>query len=114
MIDDLSVDRQSGFVTWDTWLENAGVKVVASRAGLKINNSAAVLQAAVDGHGVALARSVLARDDLNSGRLIRLFPEITLPSSLAYFVVYRKECAALLRLVAFREWLLSETARDRV
>jgi LysR family transcriptional regulator, glycine cleavage system transcriptional activator len=114
LIDDLSVDRQSGFVTWDTWLDNAGVKVVASRAGLKINNSAAVLQAAVDGHGVALARSVLARDDLNSGRLIRLFPEITLPSSLAYFVVYRKECAALLRLVAFREWLFSETARDRV
>jgi len=114
LIDDLSVDRQAGFVTWDTWnawLENAGTNVVAGRAGLKINNSAAVLQAAIDGHGVALARSVLARDDLSSGRLIRLFPDITLPSALAYFVVYKKECAALPRLVAFREWLLSETAR---
>jgi LysR family glycine cleavage system transcriptional activator len=114
LIDDLSVDRQLGFATWDTWLDNVGAKVAGGRAGLKINNSAAVLQAAAEGHGVALARSVLARDDLASGRLLRLFPEITLPSLLAYFVVYRKECAALPRLVAFREWLLSETIRETI
>lgn len=110
LIDDLSVDRQAGFITWDAWLENVGKKEIAGRTGLKINNSAAVLQSAIDGHGVALARSVLARDDLNSGRLVLLFPEITCPSALAYFVVYRKECAALPRLVAFRDWLMSEAA----
>jgi LysR family glycine cleavage system transcriptional activator len=31
---------------------------------MKINNSAAILQAAVEGHGIALARTVMARDDL--------------------------------------------------
>ncbi|RFU49256.1 transcriptional regulator GcvA [Paraburkholderia sp. DHOC27] len=110
LIDDLSVDRQAGFVTWSAWLKNAGTKLAATRTSLKINNSAAVLQAAIDGHGVALARSVLARDDLASGRLIRLFPKITLPSELAYYIVYRKECADLPRLAAFRTWLHDEVA----
>ncbi|AFT90203.1 transcriptional regulator GcvA [Paraburkholderia phenoliruptrix] len=112
LIDDLSVDRQIGFVTWDAWLESVGKKTIAARSGLKINNSAAVLQAAIDGRGVALARSVLVRDDLAAGRLVRLFPDIVRPSVLAYYVVYRKECAALPRLVAFRDWLLGEACVD--
>ncbi len=110
LIDDLSVDRQIGFVTWDAWLENVEKKIAAARSGLKINNFAAVLQGAIDSHGVALARSVLARDDLASGRMLRLFPDVTRPSALAYFVVYWKECASLPKLVAFCEWLLNEAA----
>jgi len=78
---------------------------------MKINNSAAVLQAAAEGHGVALARSVMARDDLASGRLVRLFPEISVASELAYYVVYRPECASLPRLTTFRDWLLVEAAK---
>ena len=110
LIHDLSMDRQTGFPTWDTWLERAGVTNVATARGLKINNSAAVLQAAIDGHGVALSSSVMARDDLASGHLVRLFPEITLTSPLAYYIVYRTEYANLPRLMAFRNWLLKEAA----
>jgi LysR family transcriptional regulator, glycine cleavage system transcriptional activator len=75
---------------------------------MKINNSAAVLQAAIDGNGIALARSVMASDDIAAGRLVRLFPDVTMTSALAYYVVYRPECANLPRLDAFRRWLLSE------
>jgi LysR family glycine cleavage system transcriptional activator len=110
LIHDLSVDRRAGFMTWDSWLEGIGGNSAATRPGLKINNSAAVLQAAIDGQGVALARSVFARDDVAAGRLVRLFPEIVRPASLAYYVVYRPECAALPRLVAFRDWLLREAS----
>lgn len=66
--------------------------------GLRINNSAAVLQAAIEGHGVALTRSVRANDDLAAGRLVRLFPVIQFASVLAYHIVYRNECASLPRL----------------
>lgn len=109
LIHDLSVDARSGFATWSAWLERAGADVETKR-GLRINNSAAVLQAAIDGHGVALARSPMARDDLAAGRLVRLFPEIEFASALAYYVVYRPECATLPRLVAFRDWLISEAS----
>ena len=108
LIHDLSMDGHAGFPNWDVWLRKAGVSDVATARGLRINNSAAVLQAAAEGHGIALARSVMARDDLAAGRLVRLFPDITFASSLAYYVVYRPECASLPRLAAFRDWLIQE------
>lgn len=112
LLHDHSVDSHVGFVTWDVWLEHAGVSGVVTKRGMRINNSAAVLQAAIDGHGVALGRSVMARHDITAGRLVRLFPKIACPSELAYFVVYRPECSSLTRLQAFRDWLMRE-ARAR-
>lgn len=108
LIHDQSVDTHIGFASWPTWLAHAGTPEVDTTRGLRINNSAAVLQAAIDGHGVALARSVMVRDDLASGRLVRLFPHIGQASELAYFVVYRAECASLPKLLAFRDWLMHE------
>jgi len=108
LIHDLSMDSHIGFPSWNTWLQKAGVTDVAVVRGMQINNSAAVLQAVIDGRGVALARSVMARDDLAAGRLVRLFPEIEFASTLAYYVVYRPECAGLPRLKAFRDWLFEE------
>jgi LysR family glycine cleavage system transcriptional activator len=111
LIHDLSVDAHVGFATWEMWLERAGAREVPTARGLRINNSAAVLQAAVEGHGVALARSIMVRDDLAAERLVRLFPEVELASELAYYVVYRGECASLPKLAAFRDWLFEEAAR---
>jgi LysR family glycine cleavage system transcriptional activator len=110
LIHDLSMDGHAGFPSWSTWLRKAGVAGAAPSRGMKINNSAAVLQAAIEGQGVALARSVMAHDDLAAGRLVRLFPRISFPSALAYYVVYRAECAGLPRLAAFRDWLLEEAS----
>lgn len=98
----------TGFANWDAWLDVAGVRNVATGRGLRINNCAAVLQAAIDGRGIALGRGIMARDNLKSGRLVRLFPKTTLASELAYYVVYRSESASLLKLVAFRDWLFEE------
>ncbi|OZI71460.1 transcriptional regulator GcvA [Bordetella genomosp. 12] len=109
LIHDLSMDGHAAFPTWEAWLGKAGIAGVATQRGMRINNSAAVLQAAAEGRGVALARSVMARDDLAAGRLVRLFPDIDFVSPLAYYVVYRPECANLPRLAAFRTWLLQES-----
>ncbi|WBA19677.1 transcriptional regulator GcvA [Salinivibrio kushneri] len=108
LIHDLSMDAHTGFPTWSVWLRKAGVTDHEITHNIQINNSAAVLQSAIDGRGVALARSVMVRDDLASGHLIRLFPEIQFNSPLAYYVVYRPECADLPRVKTFRDWLFSE------
>lgn len=79
---------------------------------MKIDNSAAVLQASIEGQGIALARSVLARDDLSAGRLKRLLPDVRVNSALAYYVVYRHECSPLPTLQAFRNWLFEEAVRS--
>jgi LysR family glycine cleavage system transcriptional activator len=111
LIHDLSVESGAGFATWDAWFAALDMPELATRRGMKINNSAAVLQAAIDGRGIALARSVMARDDVAAGRLVRLFPDVSFSSSLAYYVVYRAENAGLARLVAFREWLKEEARK---
>jgi len=111
LVHDLSMDGHAGFPTWQIWLREAGVaQPPAAAPGLKINNSAAVLQAAIEGHGVALARSVMAHDDVASGRLVRLFPQIQMTSPLGYYVVYREDCADLPRTAAFRQWMLGLAA----
>ncbi|SMC20945.1 transcriptional regulator, LysR family [Andreprevotia lacus DSM 23236] len=110
LIHDLSLAGHAGYPSWANWLAHAGASEVPTTRGMQINNAAAVLQAAIDGQGVALARSVMARDDLASGRLLRLFPTIHYASPLAYYIVYRPECATLPRLAAFRDWLLVEAA----
>lgn len=111
LIHDQSMDSHTGFATWETWLRAAGVTYASAGRGLKINNSAAVLQAAIDGQGIALARSVMARDDVAASRLVRLFPEVEFASPLAYYVVYRSESAALQKVLAFRDWLFEMTAK---
>jgi LysR family glycine cleavage system transcriptional activator len=111
LIHDRSMETHRGFPSWQAWLSRAGVPAEVPARGLHINNSAAVLQAAVEGQGIALARSVMARDDLAAGRLIRLFPGVHFVSPLAYFLVYRPECASLPRINAFRDWMREEVAR---
>lgn len=108
LIHDLSMDHSSDFTTWDTWLHFNQISNKHTERGMKINNSASVLQAAIDGRGVALARSVMAHDDLKTGRLMRLYPEMKCTSVLAYYIVYRDECHTLPKLAAFRDWLIEE------
>ena len=73
-----------------------------------ISTSAAVLQAAMDGGGIALARSLLVSDDLKAGRLVRLLPDISIPSPPAYYLVYRAESCNLPQVCASREWMKAE------
>ncbi|MUH72239.1 transcriptional regulator GcvA [Psychrosphaera haliotis] len=108
LIHDQSMDSHTGFPSWSSWLKKAGVSTPHATKSIQINNSAAVLQSAIDGQGVALARSVMVKDDLAAGRLVRIFPTINFESPLAYYVIYRPECAELPRIKAFKEWLFKE------
>ena len=108
LIHDLSVDSHTGFMTWAEWLHRVGADNVDAARGMQVNNSAAVLQSATEGHGIALARSVMAREDVASGRLVRLFPQLSVAAALAYYIVYRPESASLPKVVSFRAWLHKE------
>ena len=46
-----------------------------------------MMQAAVDGHGIVLARTSLLANDLRNGLLVRLF-DIEVPGTRKYFLVY--------------------------
>ena len=67
------------------------------------------LQAAMEGQGVALARSAHVGDDLKAGNLVRLF-DIHYPSSVSYYLVCPEANKEQPKIAAFRKWLLAEAA----
>ena len=89
---------------WPLWLSAARVKLAASRLGSRFDNYAMVLQAALDGIGVAVGLRPYVEDDIAAGRLVAPFA-LTVPKGRAWYLVYqafRQEDACF---IAFREWL---------
>jgi LysR family glycine cleavage system transcriptional activator len=95
------------FDVWQIWLEAAGLSGLEVRRALSFNYSDLMLQAAMNGLGVALSQNVLAGDDLAAGRLVRPF-DISLPSEFAYYVVAPEASADRPKIAAFRNWLKDE------
>jgi LysR family glycine cleavage system transcriptional activator len=60
---------------WTRWLEVAGVVDAEPSQGPVLNRASMVIDAAVDGQGIALARTTLAAWDLICGRLVRPFKD---------------------------------------
>ena len=96
---------------WARWLEAADLAAADALHGPVLNRASMIIDAAVDGQGVALARTTLAAWDLINGRLVRPFP-IALQLPKTYWVLCPKATASLPKIVAFRDWLLGEAADD--
>lgn len=97
--------------SWRQWCELAGVALDLTR-GVQFSDAALVLQAAVDGSGVALGRLMLAGDDLQAGRLVRLF-EPVLPNDYSYWLVTSRAAAQRPEAMSFRNWLLDAARKSR-
>ena len=70
-----------------------------------------LIDAAVDGQGIALARTALAAWDLINGRLIRPI-DIGLRMSNTYWIVCPQVSSKVPKIATFRKWLLAEAAED--
>ena len=107
LLHDRSPDKDDSIPTWSMWLKAAGVDGVDGKRGLKFNQSSLVIEAAVAGRGVALAKSALALADLEAARLVIPF-DLTTPSSFAYYIVHPSSKSGAAPVEAFKSWLLEE------
>ncbi|MGY5801572.1 LysR substrate-binding domain-containing protein [Rhizobium sp. LEGMi12c] len=98
------------FPTWGEWLARSGANQPLTDGGLKINSTAAVIQAAVTARGVALVRKALVAQELESGRLVHLMPEVRWPVKWAYYVVASAKALRRYEVSAFHDWLASRHA----
>ena len=96
---------------WANWLHGVGIDDADITHGPVLNRASMVIDAAINGQGVALARTTLAAWDLFNGRLVRPFPE-SLRLSKTYWIVCPKVTATLPKIVTFRDWLLAEASND--
>jgi len=95
--------------TWPMWLRAAGVETVDAQSGMSFSVASLAIQAAIEGHGVALASGPVVEADLAAGRLVRPFaPSPWEASEFAYHLVYPEELSANPKLQAFRDWAMAE------
>ena len=96
---------------WSKWFDAAGVVDADIRHGTALNRASMLIEAAIDGQGVALARTTLAAWDLINGRLVKPF-NLSLKLSRTYWVVCPKATSMKPKIKTFRDWLLAEAAED--
>src|SRR6266566_5781959 len=96
---------------WTNWLQGTGITDAEVIHGPVLNRASMVIDAAINGQGVALARTTLAAWDIINGRLVRPFPE-ALRLSKTYWIICPKATSALPKIKTFRGWLMTEAAQD--
>jgi LysR family glycine cleavage system transcriptional activator len=96
---------------WTTWLQAAGIDDSKVRHGPVLNRDSMAIDAAINGQGLALARTTLSAFDIVNGRRVRPFAE-ALRLSKTYWIVCPKATAGLPKIATFRDWLLAQAADD--
>ncbi|MGL3608077.1 LysR substrate-binding domain-containing protein [Rhizobium sp. G187] len=110
LLDSLSKERNSVAPTWEFWAGELGEVLPPPLRTRRFGLSNMVVQAAIQGLGVALGREPLVIDALIQGQLVRPFPQLV-PSQHSYWIVSRRGASMRsARVRAMRDWLLEEAA----
>ncbi|NMH58799.1 transcriptional regulator GcvA [Alteromonas ponticola] len=104
--------HDSSRAAWKDWLKHVGVHGVNVNQGPVFSHSMLVLQAAALGQGIALGNTVLARPELDAGRLVIPFEE-KVESRDAFYLVCDQAQAELGKIAAFRSWVLTQVEEEQ-
>jgi LysR family transcriptional regulator, glycine cleavage system transcriptional activator len=92
---------------WRLWLTAAGLPTdISKEHGVTFDLILMVVQAAIDGIGVAIGRTSYVQDDIAKGRLVVPF-KFTLPSDAGFYLVTPAGRPDSPKLAAFRQWLVA-------
>lgn len=105
--DDL--ETEGAETNWQFWAKETETTLPDFPRTRKFGQANLVIQAAVQGLGVAMGRSPLVADAIERGELTMPFPARA-DSQFAYWLVCRHEALADPAIQAFRKWIHSEVA----
>src|SRR5690606_35736286 len=88
---------------WRMWLQAVGVEGVDASRGPHFFQTTFALQAAEQGHGVAIGTTALVQDLLATGRLVKPF-ELAVPYSHGYHLVCPPAHLQRRKVAAFIDW----------
>lgn len=92
---------------WSLLFAEAGVDLQEPSGGLVFTDSSMLIRSAVEGNGIAMARHVIAIQEIAAGELVRLF-DLVVPSPRAYYLAYTQQGILKPQVRAFRDWMLAE------
>ena len=96
---------------WTEWLLVAELDPALARRGILFDDENALIQAALNGQGLALMARSLAEGDLAAGRLISPF-DLTLAEGYGYYLIYQPQALARPKNAAFRAFITDEATRS--
>lgn len=101
-------ESQRDWVSWQEWFEQVGLPPITPRNRVNINNYPMLLQAAVNGQGIALAWGSLVDEYLENGTLVR--PADTVLRTPATFCMLEPLNRGVVpaSVKRFRSWLLEQ------
>ena len=106
------------WLTWRRWLDANGLKDAQPKRWLSFNYAYQMVQAALSGQGVVLARPPLVAENLARGDLVEVFaagayPQARLISPMAYWVLVSPHSRQRAEVRAFADWLLTQAQSTR-
>jgi len=95
---------------WELWFAEAGLDLHEPAGGLVFTDSSMLIRSAAQGNGIAMARHVIAIQEIAAGELVRLF-DLAVPCPHAYYLAYTQQGILKPQVRAFRDWMLAEVAQ---
>lgn len=96
---------------WTQWLENAGDLELDVSRGIRFDDCNLMIEAAIEGQGIALAFKSLIGRELAEGRLVCPF-DLPLEPASWYYLLTPREWAQRPKIRAFREWVLRQSSNE--
>lgn len=106
--------RHMDWLSWQRWLEEYKHPRVQPKRWLYFNYAHQIVQAALSGQGLALARMPMVANALAAGDLVEAMPGFRLESPLAYWLVLSPRAIARPEVTAFCTWLHTQAERTRI
>lgn len=100
-------ERALPWLRWSDWLSATGVPNAKPKAYLHLNQYDQVIQAAIEGHGIALGRVALVLPMLKDGRLVAMGDQGLGNSDYAYWLIDESNSPRE-EVQVFRNWIIKE------
>jgi DNA-binding transcriptional LysR family regulator len=101
------------WLTWRRWFDEHGLSKLQAKRWLYFNYAYQMVQAALTGQGVVLARLPLVAESLANGDLIEPLPRLRMDSPMAYWMIVGPRSAQRPEIRAFCEWLQAQSRITR-
>jgi DNA-binding transcriptional LysR family regulator len=101
------------WLSWRRWFDAQDCPQLQPQRWLSFNHAHQIVQAALSGQGLALARLPLIADALARGDLVEVLPGHRLDSPLAYWLLVGPRSSQRPEVQAFCTWLRAEAAATR-
>ncbi len=101
------------WLTWRRWLDEHGTPKLQPKRWLYFNYAYQMVQAALTGQGVVLARLPMIAESLANGDLVEPMPQHRMDSPMAYWMIVGPRSAQRPEIRDFCEWLRGQSKITR-